>query len=74
MAQDPAARVRVYSLDILARCLDLVQELPRSDFNVFPEYVLPAIAPLATDSAAVVRIAYAKNIGEIKKILLKSHN
>lgn len=63
LAQDPAARVRVCALDTLTACLCLVKDLPKSDANIFPEYVLPSIASLATDSAVVVRIAYARNIG-----------
>lgn len=63
MANDSAQRVRVNALHTLTTCLCLVKELPRSDANVFPEYVLPSIAPLATDSSVMVRVAYAKNIG-----------
>lgn len=62
-ANDPAARVRVCALDTLTSCLCLVKDLPRNDANIFPEYVLPSIAPLATDSSVVVRIAYARNVG-----------
>lgn len=63
LANDPAARVRVCALDTLTSCLCLVKDLPRNDANIFPEYVLPSIAPLATDSSVVVRIAYARNVG-----------
>lgn len=58
------ARVRVNSLNTLTACLRMVNELPRSDANVFPEYVLPSIASMANDQAVVVRVAYAKNIGK----------
>lgn len=67
LALDPAARVRVSALDTLTACLDLIKDLPRSDANIFPEYILPSIATLATDSAVVVRIAYARNIGKLQK-------
>lgn len=63
LTNDTAQRVRVNALHTLTNCLCLVKELPRSDANVFPEYVLPSIAPLATDSSVMVRVAYAKNIG-----------
>lgn len=65
LANDQVPRVRVCALHTLTACLCLVKDLPRSDANVFPEYVLPMIAPLATDSAVVVRVAYAQNICEI---------
>lgn len=61
MTNDPSPRVRVCALDTLTSCLCLVKDLPRNDANIFPEYVLPSIAPLATDSSVVVRIAYARN-------------
>lgn len=57
-------RVRVSALHTLTACFKMVQELPRSDANVFPEYVLPSIASMATDTSVLVRVAYAKNIGE----------
>uniref|UniRef100_A0A182JVS5 non-specific serine/threonine protein kinase n=1 Tax=Anopheles christyi TaxID=43041 RepID=A0A182JVS5_9DIPT len=65
LAQDAAPRVRVCSLNTLTRCLRMVRQLPRSDANVFPEYILPAIASLATDSSTFVRMTYARNIATL---------
>lgn len=65
LCNDPAARVRVSALDTLTMCLRLVKDPPRNDANIFPEYVLPSIAPLAIDSSVVVRIAYARNVGKL---------
>uniref|UniRef100_A0A182P1N3 non-specific serine/threonine protein kinase n=1 Tax=Anopheles epiroticus TaxID=199890 RepID=A0A182P1N3_9DIPT len=65
LAQDAAPRVRVRSLNTLTRCLRLVRRLPRSDANVFPEYILPAIAPLATDQSTFVRMTYARNVATL---------
>ncbi|XP_065073829.1 phosphoinositide 3-kinase regulatory subunit 4 [Ochlerotatus camptorhynchus] len=65
LAQDTTPRVRVSALDTLTLCLGLVKNLSRSDANVFPDYILPAIAPLATDSSTMVRVAYAKNIASL---------
>ncbi|KFB38855.1 AGAP000602-PA-like protein [Anopheles sinensis] len=62
LAQDAAPRVRVGALNTLTHCLRLVRHLPRSDANVFPEYILPSIAPLAVDSSTFVRITYARNV------------
>ncbi|XP_050100753.1 phosphoinositide 3-kinase regulatory subunit 4 [Anopheles aquasalis] len=64
-AQDAAPRVRVAALNTLTACLRLVHHLPRTDANVFPEYILPAIAPLATDSSTFVRMTYASNIAQL---------
>lgn len=49
----------------------MVKELPRSDVNVFPEYVLPSIAPLAIDSSTIVRVAYAKNIANLAETAVR---
>uniref|UniRef100_A0A182J607 non-specific serine/threonine protein kinase n=1 Tax=Anopheles atroparvus TaxID=41427 RepID=A0A182J607_ANOAO len=62
LAQDAAPRVRVCALNTLTHCLRLVRRLPRTDANVFPEYILPSIAPLAVDSSTFVRITYARNV------------
>lgn len=51
------------ALNTLTACLCMVKDLPRSDINVFPEYVLPSIAALAIDNSTNVRVAYAQNIG-----------
>lgn len=65
LCNDPAARVRVSALDTLTMCLRLVKDPPRNDANIFPEYVLPSIQPLANDPSVVVRIAYARNVSDI---------
>lgn len=63
--------MRVAALDTLTQCLCLVKHLPRSDANVFPEYVLPAIAPLANDQNTIVRVAYAQNIATLAETAVK---
>lgn len=65
LTQDMSSNVRVAALDTLTACLCLVKTLPRSDANIFPEYILPSIASLATDPSTVVRVAYAHNIATL---------
>jgi phosphoinositide-3-kinase regulatory subunit 4 len=65
MCQDISANVRVAALNTLTQCLCLVENLPRSDANIFPEYILPSIAHLAIDPATIVRVAYAQNIATL---------
>lgn len=72
LTNDPTARVRVVAIDTLTECLVLVTDVKRRDANVFPEYVLPSISPLATDGAVVVRIAYARNIGSYLTFSIES--
>lgn len=64
LTKDSSSRVQATALDTLTACLGMVKDIPRSDANVFPEYILPEIAPLATDSSTIVRVSYAKNIGK----------
>ncbi|XP_070507478.1 phosphoinositide 3-kinase regulatory subunit 4 [Chironomus tepperi] len=71
LCQDSSPNVRVAALDTLTQCLCLVTKLPRSDANVFPEYVLPAISNLAVDPATIVRISYAQNIAILAETAVK---
>jgi phosphoinositide-3-kinase, regulatory subunit 4 len=64
LSHDGVARVRAAAVRTAARCVALVRALPPSDCNVFPEYILPELAPRATDPAVPVRIAYANSVGE----------
>lgn len=68
---DPLPRVRVFALDTLTACVSLVQRLPKSDWNIFPEYILPSISPLADDKSDIVRIAYARNIATLAETAVK---
>lgn len=48
-----------------------MKKIPRSDANIFPEYILPGLAPLATDPSTCVRAAYAKNVANLAEIALR---
>jgi phosphoinositide-3-kinase, regulatory subunit 4 len=71
LTQDISANVRVAALDTLTSCLCLVKTLPRSDANIFPEYVLPSIASLACDPSTNVRVAYAQNIAKLAETAVR---
>lgn len=71
LTNDSLPRVRVCALDKLTACMCLVKSLPRSDINIFPEYILPSISPLSEDKAVIVRIAYARNIATLAETALK---
>ncbi|KAL9899748.1 vacuolar protein sorting 15 [Glossina fuscipes fuscipes] len=70
LAQNSSAKVQVQAIETLTTCLSMVKEIPRSDANVFPEYILPAITKLANceESAVIVRVAFARNIAKLAKI------
>lgn len=50
----------------------MVKDIPRSDANVFPEYILLSITKLANcdQSAVIVRVAFARNIAKLAKIAI----
>ncbi|XP_008197837.2 phosphoinositide 3-kinase regulatory subunit 4 isoform X2 [Tribolium castaneum] len=71
LARDNSSRVKIAAINTITKCLELVQQLPKSDSNIFPEYVLPGLAPLAGDPNTCVRAAYAKNIATLAEIALR---
>lgn len=68
---DNSPRVKVAGIHTLTQCLSLVKNIPRSDANIFPEYILPGLAPSATDPSTCVRVAYAHNIATLAEIALR---
>lgn len=74
LAHDSSTRVKICAIDTITKCLDLVARIPRSDANIFPEYILPELAPLATDPSTCVRAAYAKNIATLAEISIRLEN
>ena len=71
LVNDSLPQVRAQALKILSHCLQLVRSVPRSDANIFPEYVLPSLSWLTQDQEVIVRIAYAENIASLAETALK---
>uniref|UniRef100_A0A8C4N7G5 non-specific serine/threonine protein kinase n=1 Tax=Eptatretus burgeri TaxID=7764 RepID=A0A8C4N7G5_EPTBU len=71
LTSDTVPRIRAEALRSLTQCLSSVWEQPRSDANVFPEYVFPGIAAMAQDEATGVRLAYAENIAVLAETALR---
>lgn len=71
LAHDSSTRVKISAINTITKCLDSVTKISRSDANIFPEYILPELAPLATDPNTCVRAAYAKNIATLAEIALR---
>lgn len=71
LSNDCYPRVRIASLQTLTHCLTQVKSIPRSDANVFPEYILPNLARITQDEAVLVRVAYAENIAELAETALR---
>ncbi|MPC17628.1 Phosphoinositide 3-kinase regulatory subunit 4 [Portunus trituberculatus] len=71
LLHDDEPRVRVCSIHTLTHCLTLVASVPRSDANIFPEYILPSLADIIQDEVIIVRQAYAENIATIAETALR---
>ncbi|RXG73423.1 Phosphoinositide 3-kinase regulatory subunit 4 [Armadillidium vulgare] len=65
LMKDSEPRVRAESIYTLAHCLKLVNAVPRSEYNIFPEYILPPLNEISSDPAVIVRQADASNISTI---------
>lgn len=71
LSDDSVPRVRARAVATCARAVSLVRNLPHADCNVFPEYILPELAPRATDSSVPVRQAYAMNIAKLAETAVR---
>ena len=71
LVNDSLPQIRAQALKILTQCLQLVRSIPRSDANIFPEYILPGLSWLTQDQEVIVRIAYAENIASLAETALK---
>ncbi|KAK3857919.1 hypothetical protein Pcinc_035857 [Petrolisthes cinctipes] len=71
LLHDREPRVRVCAIHTLTHCLTLVTTVPRSDTNIFPEYILPSLADITHDEATIVRQAFAENIATIAETALR---
>ncbi|XP_035452016.2 phosphoinositide 3-kinase regulatory subunit 4 isoform X1 [Spodoptera frugiperda] len=71
LSHSSTARVRARAVSACGRALCCVRGLPRADCNVFPEYILPELAPRATDPSVPVRIAYANNIARLAETAVR---
>ncbi|XP_077998060.1 phosphoinositide 3-kinase regulatory subunit 4-like [Glandiceps talaboti] len=70
LVNDSFPRVRATALKTLTQSLALVKAVPRSDANIFPEYILPNLAHLTQDDVVAVRVAYAENIASLAETAL----
>ncbi|XP_039745183.1 phosphoinositide 3-kinase regulatory subunit 4 isoform X2 [Pararge aegeria] len=71
LSHAPESRVRAAAIWCVAKCVSCVRNLPPQDCNVFPEYILPELAPRASDPALPVRIAYANNIAKLAETAVR---
>uniref|UniRef100_H2Z3A5 non-specific serine/threonine protein kinase n=1 Tax=Ciona savignyi TaxID=51511 RepID=H2Z3A5_CIOSA len=62
LLKDRVPRVRAQALRTSATCLTFVSQVPRSEANIFGEYILPSISLCAQDTEVPVRQAFAETI------------
>ena len=56
---DRFATVRIAAFHCITECVKAVTNVPLSDANIFPEYILPNLVPLCNDRNDLVRAAFA---------------
>lgn len=61
-------RLRALCVSSLSSVLTHIDSLQASDSNVFIDYILPGIQPLAFDNSTLVRIALADSVSELAQI------
>lgn len=71
LASDPFPRIRAETLRTIVKCLNNLKSVPKSDANVFPEYIFPYLSALTQDPVTLVRAAYAENIAQLAEIALR---
>lgn len=59
---DEFPRVRCEAIRTLTQCLSRIRNVPKSDANIFPEYILPYMATLTLDPVTLARGAFAESI------------
>ena len=62
---DRFSSVRIAAFNCITDCVKAVTNVPVSDANIFPEYILPNLVPLCNDRNDLVRAAFASRIAEI---------
>lgn len=62
------SRVRALCVYSLTTVLNYVRKLQQSDANVFIDYILPSLLPLAYDTSTLVRISLATNISQLAEV------
>ncbi|KAL3861428.1 hypothetical protein ACJMK2_007462 [Sinanodonta woodiana] len=67
---DKFAQVRALTIRSVTLCLANLKSVPRSDSNIFLEYIFPNLASLTQDRASLVRAAYAENIAQLAETAL----
>lgn len=70
-ASDQFPRVRVELLRVITHCLKDIKFVPRSDANIFPEYIFPSLTHLTQDPSPMVRAAYGENIAQLAETGLR---
>jgi len=70
LLHDPMShRVRAEALNTLVNCLDMVEKVPPSDYNIFSGYIFPSLDKMDRDLA--VRVAMASNIAKLARISMR---
>ncbi|RDD40341.1 Phosphoinositide 3-kinase regulatory subunit 4 [Trichoplax sp. H2] len=66
---DSQPRAKAAAIRTLTKCLSNVKYVPKSDVNIFLEYILHSLA--TNDKDVFVRVAYAENIAKLAETALR---
>eukprot|EP01059_Diplonema_ambulator_P008056 TRINITY_DN17585_c0_g1_i2.p1 TRINITY_DN17585_c0_g1~~TRINITY_DN17585_c0_g1_i2.p1 ORF type:complete len:1289 (+),score=395.63 TRINITY_DN17585_c0_g1_i2:125-3868(+) len=65
MAKDRSPLVRATAVKTVAKAVQNIDSFPAGEANLFDDYIIPAITPLATDKSVLVKATLAENLPEI---------
>jgi len=68
---DDVPRVRAHTITSITSCVCLVKNVPRSEGNIFPEYILPNLNFLTNDAEVIVQVSLAENIACLAETALR---
>eukprot|EP01156_Anaeramoeba_ignava_P011516 Anaeramoba_ignava/a483709_22.p1 GENE.a483709_22~~a483709_22.p1 ORF type:complete len:1912 (+),score=612.18 a483709_22:65-5800(+) len=71
MLNDINARVRATAIQTIIEILESMSEILSSDYQLFPEYIIPALNRMTLDPDLFVRMTYAKIISRLALIAKK---
>ncbi|VDP37561.1 unnamed protein product [Soboliphyme baturini] len=71
---DVFAKLRAESIYAITDVLSSLKTIPKSDTQIFVDYVFPTMVPRVSDSSLIVKIAVAANLGKLAETAVRFLN
>ncbi|RWS10687.1 hypothetical protein B4U79_02231 [Dinothrombium tinctorium] len=71
MLNDKSSTVRSETIESLTYALSCVKEIPPSNNNVFPDFILPSLCQIVNDKSVLVRISLASHLSTLAQTSLR---